>query len=650
MHITRGSPLGRDFCNALIALVFLLTGAEALASGDTYSSANQTLTSPSLSIGSATYAMSISGITLADVVSVAGGTPNGTTDIYTPAGGSGPGTLFIPSVVVNGSQTYTNVTIKVPPPPATSINITYLTGVDTLSGPLTDFTLQSPSVQVGNSVFLDVTLVNLTTQDIVTPPQGGMPKYIRDQYFPPNLFIPVVFAANHVYTNVVIAVAKSNITNPVGADVPNVVGESQAAATAAITASLLQLGTLSYQSSSTVPVGDVISQNPPAGSAVDLGTPISLVISSPESLAYSFGANGGYSVEPYYLFQASDGNLYGATIGGGTSNNGMIFRVSPTSGGSIIYTFPSPDSPGLYGPNGLIFDNSDGDLWGVTSGGGTYGGGTLYQLTTGGTETAVYNFCGCIDNYGYYEGVDPSGALAIGSDGAFYGTTQGGNGGSGTFFRIPTNGLGQVLYTFGTNGPSDGANPIGNLVWDGALGKYFGATSHGGANGTGAVFQISPAGVESVLYSFGPSGSADAQQPAGGLALAPNGNLYGMTISGGANNTGTVYQVTPAGVETVLYSFVAQVGAYPPTPTGGTLAVDSAGNLYGVTEYGGALGVGTVFKLTPSGSYSTLYSFTGGTSDASLPAWVILASDGNLYGTAFLGGTNGTGAVFKIRL
>lgn len=642
----------RQSVRPLLATLFLLACADgAHAASDAYSTSTQTLTIPSLAIGTATYSLSITGITLADVVSVGTGTPNGTGDTYTPPpGGSGAGTLFIPSVVVNGGKTYNNVTVRVQPPPATSINITSLTGVDVLTGPLTDFTLQSASVQVGSAIFVDVTLVHLTVSDVVTPPQGGLPNYVRDQYFAPNLYVPVVFAGNHVYTNVVIAVGKSNITTPVGADVPNVVGLSQTAATAAITGSLLQLGALTYQSSATVPVGEVISQSPAAGTAVVVGTPISLVISSPESVLYSFGPNNGATVEPYYLFQAPDGNLYGTTVGGSVLNNGTIFKVALNGTGSLLYSFSNPVTSGKYGPDGLLLDSATGTFFGVTSGGGRFGGGTLFQLTPGGTETVVYDFEGQIDNLGYYEGIDPAG-LVLGPDGAFYGATAGGNGGSGTIFRIPTpgNGLGSVLYTFGLTSSVDGSNPAGNLLWDSKLGNFYGTTYHGGKNGTGTVYQISPSGVESVLYSFG-TGSTDGQQPVGGLVLAPNGNFYGMTYYGGVNNTGTVYELTPAGVETVLYSFVAQIGSNPPTPTGGTLAVDSSGNIYGATEYGGTAGNGSVFRITPSGVYSTVYSFSPGVNDASLPHQVIVGADGNLYGTAFLGGVNNTGAIFKIRL
>jgi uncharacterized repeat protein (TIGR03803 family) len=196
-----------------------------------------------------------------------------------------------------------------------------------------------------------------------------------------------------------------------------------------------------------------------------------------------------------------------------------------------------------------------------------------------------------------------------------------------------------VLYSF-TGQPNDGANPYAGLVdVDGIL---YGTTYDGGADSDGTVFEITPAGVESVLYSF--AGGNDGANPQAGLVLGTNGNFYGTTYDGGTNGDGTVFEITPAGVETVLHSFTDANGdgAHPEAGL-----VDVGGNLYGTTYDGGTSGYGTVFEITPTGTVSILHSFTGGT-DGVYPAAGLLDVGGILYGTTYGGGTNGDGTVFEI--
>ena len=174
-------------------------------------------------------------------------------------------------------------------------------------------------------------------------------------------------------------------------------------------------------------------------------------------------------------------------------------------------------------------------------------------------------------------------------------------------------------------------------------GNLYGTTAAGGTSNKGTVFKITPNGPESVLYSF--AGVPDGQYPNAGLIMDGSGNLYGTTLVGGANGPGTVFKITPNGTESVLYSFAN--GSDGQDPYAG-LIMDGSGNLYGTTVYGGTSNNGTVFKITPNGTESLLYSFGTG-SDGQYPnAGLIMDVSGNLYGTTYNGGTNGVGTVFKI--
>jgi uncharacterized repeat protein (TIGR03803 family) len=228
------------------------------------------------------------------------------------------------------------------------------------------------------------------------------------------------------------------------------------------------------------------------------------------------------------------------------------------------------------------------------------------------------------------------------TSGNLYGTTSSGSAdGDGTVFEVALNGAETVLHSF-TGGP-DGKGPQAGLVMDNK-GKLFGTTVFGGANGDGTVFKVAPDGTETVLYSF--AGKPDGYAPSGGL-IRRNGNFYGTTAEGGTEGLGTVFELSPQGTEKVLYSFCPN---YPNCTDGvfpvGSLIADSAGNLFGTTSADGG-GGGTVFKLAPNGTETTLWSFTGG-ADGSEPQTGLVRKNGNLYGTTLFGGANGFGTVFKV--
>jgi len=207
-----------------------------------------------------------------------------------------------------------------------------------------------------------------------------------------------------------------------------------------------------------------------------------------------------------------------------------------------------------------------------------------------------------------------------------------------------------LVYQF--QGAPDGANPKAGLVLKGKT--LYGTAWEGGAGGTGntgygTVFKVTTAGKETVLYSFGGSGKNDAAQPMGGVAIDSAGNIYGTSFNGGVNyNAGTVWMVTKKGQESILHTFfgTSDDGMYPyyVTPV-----LDKAGNLYGTTAYGGRSGNGVVFKLAPDKTYTALHSFSSTNGDGYEPVCgVTIDAKGNIYGVAAAGGTYGYGVLFKI--
>ncbi|MFY9743793.1 MAG: choice-of-anchor tandem repeat GloVer-containing protein [Candidatus Sulfotelmatobacter sp.] len=252
------------------------------------------------------------------------------------------------------------------------------------------------------------------------------------------------------------------------------------------------------------------------------------------------------------------------------------------------------------------------------------------------------------------DGADPLYApLVQGSNGNLYGTTPNAADENGNLFEIAPSGAFTTLYTFCSEADCiDGRQPYGGLAL-GASGNFYGTTVIGGAHDAGEVFEITTAGKLTVLYSFcALGGCTDGEYPYAGLVRASNGNFYGATAEGGANSQGTIFEITPAGELTTLYSFCAQTNCTDGTYPTGALVQGTNGNFYGTTEYGGANGEGSVFEITVAGTLTTLYSFCSvspNCADGYAPlAGLAQAKNGNFYGTAPEGGANGYGTVFEI--
>lgn len=233
--------------------------------------------------------------------------------------------------------------------------------------------------------------------------------------------------------------------------------------------------------------------------------------------------------------------------------------------------------------------------------------------------------------------------LVQGFNGNFYGTTySGGANGEGTVFEITPAGTLTVLHSFGSQ-TNDGTRPYAGLV-QATNGNLYGTTYSGGANGYGTVFQITPDGALTTLYSFcALANCADGADPAAGLIQANNGNFFGTTFGGGTNGDGTVFEITTTGKFTTLHSFDLSDGAFPNAP----LVQAANGNFYGTTSAYGANFYGTVFQITAGGQLSTLANFDW-TNGAYAYDGLVQATNGNFYGTTTEGGTGNNGTVFEI--
>ena len=363
------------------------------------------------------------------------------------------------------------------------------------------------------------------------------------------------------------------------------------------------------------------------------------------------------------LVQGADGDFYGISQGGGSSN-GTVFKI--TSGGALttLWSFcaagQTANCPGGYTPYGPLVQGTDGNFYGVTRNGGTGTGyGTVFQITPAGVLTTIYSFCllsGCSD------GAFPVAGLTLGSDGNFYGTTLGYTGG-GTVFKVTPTGTLSTLYTFcSLQGCADGSGPMAPPI-EGTDGNFYGTTFGGGASGNGVVYKLTPSGTLTVLYSFcSQSGCLDGAQPQGTLIQATDGNFYGTTLAGGLNvnggNNGTIFKITPGGTLTTLYLFcsvLVQGECDDGTQPYAGITEGTDGNFYGTTGYGGTgSDGGTVYKITPAGAQTVLYSFCsqGGSSrctDGDKPQdSLVEGSDGNLYGTTSEYGAYGQGTLFRV--
>lgn len=340
------------------------------------------------------------------------------------------------------------------------------------------------------------------------------------------------------------------------------------------------------------------------------------------------------------LISDSAGNLFGVTGYSALGNipSGAVFKVTPAGKRSVLFTFTTASGYASWG--GFIRDSA-GNLFGTGSAGGRYGYGTVFKISPAGAETTLYSFHG-------YDGSSPNPHLARDRAGNFFGTTSvGGAYNDGVVFELTPNGTETVLHNF--SGAPDGKDPINGLTGDGA-GNFYGTTTYGGAFGSeftgGTVFKITGT-AESILYSFGCSN--DGCRPFSQLKLDDVGNVYGVA-EGGSDGLGVVFLISPSGQESVLHAFGTFSGDGA-DPYG--IIRDRKGNIYGATLSGGdAAGDGTVFKISPNGTETVLFSgFSWPTAQLPLSR-VLLDSSGQFFGTTLYGGSGKAlgGTLFRLTI
>jgi uncharacterized repeat protein (TIGR03803 family) len=304
----------------------------------------------------------------------------------------------------------------------------------------------------------------------------------------------------------------------------------------------------------------------------------------------------------------------------------------------VLYNFGSKagDPTGPHGW-GVIAQGRDGNLYSTADDHWTDGLGTAFRITPAGTLTVLYHFSGP-------DGQAPTSGLTLGSDGDYYGTTElGGLYSQGTIFKITAGGAVATLYSF--TGGADGGQPVAPPI-QGFDGNFYGTTCIGGgsAGNNGTVYKITPSGAFTALHSLGFTGKGSYGNYNAPLVQGTDGHFYGASSFGGTHDLGFVFRVSPSGNFTTLFNFDSTHGSFPNVIQG------TDGNLYGATSWGGSAGPGpggVVFKITPTGMLTVLHNFTCGY-DGCDGGPLMQATDGNLYGVNNGGGGADWGVLYRI--
>jgi uncharacterized repeat protein (TIGR03803 family) len=311
--------------------------------------------------------------------------------------------------------------------------------------------------------------------------------------------------------------------------------------------------------------------------AIGLGAIFKINAQGVASTFYSFSRSTSNIASPTSLIQAADGNFYG------TTQSNHVFKL--TQDGELSILHHVDNSGGSLNP---LIQGFDGYFYGITTS-GSANGGFIFKITPQGALTTLHTFPRGLETT---DGYNSLAGLIQGTDGDLYGTsTQGGTAGNGTVFKISTQGVFTLLHSFGVgavdlngNPTTDGTDPQAGLL-QGSDGNFYGTTWVGGINGAGTVFKMTPQGAVTILHSFAdPNATSDGMDPWAPLLQGYDGNFYGTTYYGGSNSDGTVFQITPAGVETILHNFGdASVTNDGINPSISPLIQSSGGNFYGVT-------------------------------------------------------------------
>ena len=358
------------------------------------------------------------------------------------------------------------------------------------------------------------------------------------------------------------------------------------------------------------------------------------------------GANPGWMS----LIQGTDGNFYGTTENGGAHGHGTIFKITPAGTLTTLHNFCSqPNCTDGASPVAGLVQATSGNFYGTTSGGGAYNHGSLFEITAAGKLTTLYNFCSlanCAD------GLSPYAAPLQATDGDLYGTTYlGGANNYGTVFKLsPAKGADKekVLYSFGANS-NDGTQPYAGVTLDRARNIY--GTAALGGQGYGTVFELTPSKsgwTEQIIHTFG--NVTDGGTPYAGLSFDAQGNLFGATTQGPGAGGGTFFELTPSN-GTWSFNTIYSLSGWGISGEFRTAYLDPSDNIFGTTHCDGQYSSGSVYELQRSGSaynYVDLYDFTGGTDGQYVFSNPAFDAHGNIFGTTNVGGS-GYGVVWEVR-
>lgn len=302
-----------------------------------------------------------------------------------------------------------------------------------------------------------------------------------------------------------------------------------------------------------------------------------------ETVLHAFsGSDGQDPAAP--VTRDGGGNLYGTTVFGGSAGAGTVFKIDAAGNETVLYNFTG-QSDGCYPIQGLVRDKS-GNLYGTTNECGSSGYGTIFKVDSAGDFTALHSFAGS-------DGANPQyGHLAKDKSGNLYGLSIVGGGGHGVLYRLSTGGRLTLLHSF-TGGTSDGCYPSGSVVQDEA-GNFYGTTNRCGSYNQGTIWKVSKKGKETILHSFA-GGTSDGCNPGAGVTRGSKGNLYGVTYYCGAQGGGALYELSAKGSLTLLQSFYGSFGAYP----FGEVLRTTKGTLFGTAYEGGTYDAGTVWSYVP---------------------------------------------------
>ena len=360
------------------------------------------------------------------------------------------------------------------------------------------------------------------------------------------------------------------------------------------------------------------------------------------STVYDFVGSSNSQNPQGVIAQGRDGNYYGMTTG---PEPGTIYNVSRSGAFTLLHSMVYADGQLC---NGLVL-GTDGNFYGTCFNGGNNGNstGTFFQVTPTGTLTVLHYFDGL--SSGTSDGCNPEGVPMQATDGNFYGTAKAcGLYNGGMAYKITTAGAFTPIHAF-AGGTTDAQNPQGALI-QGSDGNLWGTSYAGGPTGSGTVYKMTTAGNVTVVYQFEACGlGTTGCNPAAGLVQGTDGNYYGTALSGGTNNQGVVFKVTPGGAYTVLHNFKETVdnGGYPELP----LTVGTDGNFYGIATgcFGGGCSNADIFKITSEGVFTDIYNFPnlGGNNNSIPETPLLLGTDGAFYGTTYEG-TNSAGSVFSL--